>query len=45
VCVCFFVEAIGAMTAATLTAIGPFEVVLFCKAFITLWREVVVSFF
>jgi hypothetical protein len=33
------------MPAATLTTISPFKVVLFCKAFITLWREVEVSFF
>lgn len=40
-----FVVAVGTMAAATFAAVPPFEVVLFGKHFIPLFREVKVSFF
>tara|TARA_R100000935_G_C2837667_1_gene169064 strand:- start:2254 stop:2424 length:171 start_codon:yes stop_codon:yes gene_type:complete len=40
-----FIEPVWAMSAAAFTTITALEVVLFGKAFISLWREVEVTFF
>jgi hypothetical protein len=41
----FFIESVGAMAAVTFTTIATFEMVLFGKALIALWGEVIIAFF
>lgn len=41
----FFVEPIGAMSASTFAAISSFEVILLCKALITLRSYIIITFF
>jgi len=40
-----FVISIRTMAATALTTIASFEMVLFCKTFITFWGEVEIAFF